>query len=140
MIIKLIEKKLTNNKITILFEELGFVEGTIRFSFLNARSKYKLDTSDDIYIFFDDMMGIVKYVIYCRYGSTLKDDLPNAMSGIIIEDSKIDFYSYPQSIESDFSVKAEHFSLYSLGEIDWETVNILEIVKEIENIEDKPEL
>jgi hypothetical protein len=136
----LLKKNLTNTELDNCFEKLSFVEGRIRYCFLNSRAYHELNTTNDVYMFFCDMLGIEKYVIYCRYGKVIKDDLPSAISDILIEGDILNFYSFSSVPYTEFSVKAQYFSLYTLGNVDWNNINILEIVKEIENIEDKPEL
>ena len=50
-----------------------------------------------------------------------------------------DMSQEPDDTVPCFSVKAEYFSLYSIDQVDWDKVNIVEIVKQIEKMEDEPE-
>lgn len=136
-----IEKKLRTENLETISSNCA--EGSIRYVFENLNRNYDYSKTDDVYLFVSGFLDAFNYIFYCKEGfQTQINSSPSAISRILLmENGELHIRDMSQSPENPkpyFSVKAEYFSLYSIDNVNWETINILEIVKEIEKMEEKP--
>ena len=135
-------KKLTNNinfpsVVKKMSDERLFDESYIASIYISPNNV------DILYIFIDTHYfgDGDDYVFTCNKELNISGKFTNTIGFINLIYNQLQIWSMFQSPEDKipcFSVKAEYFSLYSLGKIDWEKINILEIVKEIEKMEVRP--